>query len=618
MQSKATRVLARLQHGLQGTARVATGPVGLDTRGKTTVAKAKSSSMFAMTNDVAQKLHKTGSWNRAPSRKKSNGEVRAIEPRRVNIVSEDLCDDILTYMGPSLDRHRGCDLIDLNPGAGVWSRKLHDRIEPRKHVMMDVDAELYSPFLGELLAKKNVELVPQSGLVWKNLLDMIDAHLVDQHKVSVPADATPVRNDTLLVTANLSTYPKKTFLGFESMSVMLLYQFMASIRTSTLFQRYGLVRMLIWTNDEDKRRLLPRSLNRRKKSAFEAELSCEWIHEVAGLDAEVQDRCSLRDEWVNVESACQTLQRMKAAGLEMPRGRESQTYRRTLSEPELMGQKLAGVRPPTLDRPFRHEIEELQQEQEQEQEQEPAAPSEAMKRLVILRRREKLVEKDSLLYLDLLQERDEIIRLALAPRSAVQFRKADAAWNARIENLKKNTRNEFNGIRDGYHLFRQSTTGLLWDRRAYEPLSVRPDDFYPNAPSTLLDIQPKAMHPLFRQHGPDTSRSGDMSEVMLRFWFHHTLLSVPKAMEGLWSGFGDLIGSCPSVRDVSRGGVPMTGPGALTVRAMNEAQWVDILQAWMDWPFRPRYTQMLGRLVEDAESDLVEDEDTKSGATGLA
>lgn len=471
--------------------------------------------------------------------------------------------------------------------------------------MMDLDAELYSPFLKDLLAKKNVELIHKSGLVWKELLEMIRTRLSDQCEVAAPDK--PSRNDTLLVTANLSTFPKKSFHGFDSIGSLVMYQLMSSIRTSTLFQRYGLVRMLIWVNDEDKRRLLPRSINRRKRSAFEAELSCEWIHEVAGLDNGVQDRNALRDEWINTESACQTLERMAAQGLVMPKGRETIAYSKLQSEPELLGQRLAGVQPPTLTRPFKQELEDL--------EQELSGSTKASARLKALRQREKYDQEDAATYLELLKERESATELAVT--SPEEFERTNAAWNETIDNLKKNTRNEFNGLKDSYHVFRQSPPALLWDRRAYEPLSAKPEEFFPNAPTALLDIQPKAMNPLFREHGPKSSRSGDMSEVMLRFWFHHTLLSIPKAMEGLWGGFGDLITECPSVRDPERGGTPMTGYGALTVRAMNEEQWAEIMQAWMDWPFRPSYTQMLGRLVEEVDADA-DEEDTKSGATGLA
>ena len=37
-----------------------------------------------------------------------------------------LVDDLLQRLGPSLACHRSCDIIDINPGAGVWSAKVHD------------------------------------------------------------------------------------------------------------------------------------------------------------------------------------------------------------------------------------------------------------------------------------------------------------------------------------------------------------------------------------------------------------------------------------------------------------------------------------------------------------
>ncbi|QUC20907.1 uncharacterized protein UV8b_05148 [Ustilaginoidea virens] len=602
-------MLIPLRNGQGSFASLSTGSALLQLRRKVTAtnAKASPSSMLVVASDVARKLDETGVWKRRAGRKKP-GAFRAIEPRRVNIVSDGLCDDIIKYLGPSIERHRGCDLVDLNPGAGVWSRKLHDFLQPRKHVMMDLDAELYNPFLDELLSRDNVKMIAESGLVWKSLLEVIRAHLSGQAEVA-PGEP-PRRNDTLLVTANLSMFPKKSFLGFDSMSTMVLYQFMSSIRTSTLFQRYGLVRMLIWVNDEDKRRILPRSILRRKKSAFEAELSCEWVHEVAGLDTEVEDRNALRDEWINAESACQTLRRMEAAGLKMPAHRQSLAHSKLRPEEAPWETKLAGVQPPTLTRPFKQELEDLEHGSAA-----VSASEESSKRLKALRQRERYGQEEALLYLHLLQKRDAAIELAAS--APAEFEKVNAAWNETIDGLKKNPRNEFNVIKDSYHLFRQSPPALLWDRRAFEPLAVRADDFFPNAPTALLDIQPKDMHPLFREHGVNSSRAGDMSEVMLRFWFHHTLLPVDRAMEGLWGGFGDLVTECPSVRDPARGGTPMTGHGALTARAVNGEQWAEIMQAWMSWPFRPTYTQMLGRLVEDMDSEA-DDEDTNSAAAGIA
>ncbi|GJN71190.1 hypothetical protein PLICBS_005252 [Purpureocillium lilacinum] len=588
--------------------------LGAQLRGKATAAskpKVAKPKAKPPASDVARRLDKTGVWRRTGGRKK----VTAAEPWRVNVVSEGLCDDILSYVGPSLERHRGCDLVDLNPGAGVWSRKLHDLLRPRRHVLMEPDAELYRPFLEPLLAEDGVRLLPRSGIVWRDLLDVIRGdELAGQRDRATPPGSEPARNDTLLVTANLSMFPKKAFHGFDSVSTMVMYQLMSSIRTSSLFQQYGLVRMLVWVNDEDKRRLLPRAIHRRKRSAFEAELSCEWIHEVAGLDAGVEDRNALRDEWINVESGCRTLERMAAQGLVMPAGRETAVYKSLRADPSLMGQRLAGVRPPTVSRPFKQELQDLERGLSSSSDDDATAS----KRLKALRQREKYDQGDAALYLDLLREHEAVAALAAKPgTSADDVARADAAWNERIDNLKKNARNEFNALRDSLHLFRQDPPALLWDRRAYEPLAARADDFFPAAPSALLDIQPKAMHPLLRQHGPGTSRAGETSEAMLRFWFHHTLQPIGRAMEGLWVGFGDLAGRCPSVRDPARGGSIVTGHGAVTVRAMNEAQWVEILQAWMDWRFRPTYAQLLARLaVADDDADV--DDEVRGAAAGLA
>ncbi|KAL7951711.1 S-adenosyl-L-methionine-dependent methyltransferase [Trichoderma barbatum] len=589
----------RLHNGRTSLARLLRQPSA--TFGRAVATKAKAPDMLKTTSSVAQQLGKTGIWTRRAGRKGS-GAPKAIEPHRVNIVSEGLCDDIIKYLGTSLERHRGCDLIDLNPGAGVWSRKLHDFLEPRNHIMMDLDAELYSPFLKDLTSKKNVHLIPKSGVIWKDLVEMIQTKLSHQEALAT-GESEPKRNDTLLVTANLSTYPKKAFLGFDSISTMLMYQFMSSIKSSSLFQKYGLVRMLLWVNDDEKRRLVPKSLNRRKRGSFEAELACEWIHEVAGHELEAENRHSLRDDWVNKESGLNTLARMQALGLKVPKGREVKMYKESLKSKDLIGKKLAGVYAPSVPRPFKKELEDLEHEFEEEHVELPT-------RLKTLRSREKSESNYSKMFLELLQEHERIAAMGTDDASALS--EANEAWNEKIDNLKKNQRMELNVLRDGYHLFRQSPPALFWDRREYEPLKAKPDEFFPNSPTALLDIQPKAMHPLLRQIGPNSNHAGDISDVMLRSWWSMSLQPVDKAMESLWPGFGDLLSEVQSFRDASRGGVPMTGHGSLSARSINEEQWTELVETWMRWPFRPTYAQMLGRL-SDEDGDA-EEEDTRSGA----
>jgi transcription factor 1 len=471
---------------------------------------------------------------------------------------------------------------------------------------MEPDIDLYKPFLGDFLSKSNVEVVPKAGILWKELQEVLQTCL--KQNIRDPA-AEPERNDTLLVNVNLCFCPPKKYQMFECVSTMVLYQLMSSIRTASLFQQYGLVRMLIWISDDGKRRLLPRSAIRRKRSAFEAELALEWLHEIAGHDVEFEDRYELRDEWINMESGYRTLDRMKKAGLTMPSGRETTVYKNLTANREYAGRLLAGVERPVHSRPFRQELEDAEREYATSKDKIPSP------RLKALRFRQKYDVGDSALYLELLQERDRLKRLGF--ESPSELPAAEAAFDVRLDNIKKNTRKEWAMVRDNYQLFRQKEPVLFWDRRPFEPLATRADEFYPRMPCALLDLQPKAMNKYVRQHGP-TARNGTISDTMLRYWWQHMLLPVPKAMDGLWPGFGDQAPGLSSIHDPAQGGSPLSKHGALAARCVTEQQWSDIIKTWLEWPFAPDYTTLVGRLMDEYDNAATMDDDEgKSGAMGV-
>lgn len=454
-----------------------------------------------------------------------------------------------------------------------------------------------------------MELIKKSGIIWDDLEAVVTSHLTQQTKVTPsPASAPPQRNDTLLVTANLSMCPKRPYRGFSNVGTMVLYQFLSSIRRGALLQQYGLVRFLIWTNDEDKHRILPRGLLRRRRSAFEAELSCAWLHEVCGSSVDAQERHALRDEWLNIESCAAVVARMEAAGLAMPERRQTDMYKKIQADrAAYMGRKLADTETPQLSRPYITEYEHLLNTVDQSDLDGPA-----LKRLKSLEYRDRHEAKLARKYGELLRERLAVLSL---PPSSADFAARDAAWAAAAARLNKNKSAEFQRLVDNHHLFRQSLPTLLWDRRAYEPLVAHRADFFPNAPTTLLDMQPKAVDSVLRQYGAGTTRSGEMSDVLLHMWFANTLGPLEDGLERLWGGFGSELAQCPSFADVARGGSPMAGEGRVRARAVNEEQWLEVMRAWMDWPFRPSYVQLLGRWAE--ESDNAGEEGGRSGAQGL-
>jgi transcription factor 1 len=535
---------------------------------------------------VAEQLAATNLWyyGRKPlskDKKKVKGDKH-----RVNIVGEKLCDDIINYIRPTLDRHVGCDIVDLYPGAGLWSRKLHDVLQPRSHILLEPDANLYGPFLEPLTSRPNVTLLPKSGIVWSELNEVLTKKYLPHQIERDPRNETPQRNDTLLVIANLSFFPKRKYKSFANVTQLLLYQFINSIRSGTLFQKYGLVRMLIWVGEEEKSAVMPRTIQRRKRLSIDAEMSTEYIAELAGADsAKGQDGAPdrfARDHAIDLESIRDVLARMKASGTVIPPGRETGLVREFTSLSKRKQAAVhAGSNPAVFDRPYRAELEQL--EADFAAGRFSSANLQKHRRLTDLRykvqwelRRHKAIH-------------DMLSDTAITP----------AEWDDRIKRLDKYLRIEFLLTRDNLHVFRQDPHVLTWDRRPVEPLVIRDTEFFPNVPCALLDIQPKATHPLLREMGPGTNRAGDMFAVILSSMMRSSIDPVGKVLESIYPGAKDgVLPNCPSL--AVRENMP-PGYAEWDARSLNERQLVEILEAWMEWPFRPGFSELVARESEDSD-----------------
>ena len=227
-------------------------------------------------------------------------------------------------MKPSLLKHTGCDIIDINPGVGVWSSAVHDLLKPRNHYLMEPDYELYTPLLQPLLDKEGstYKLIPKSGATWGQLNSLLSpASLPQQVELKAGDPRLNEPNDTLLVMANLGWHPKKPYRAFPSVSMLLIHQLLSAIRAHSLFHRYGLIRMLVWFSDDEGKQILPRNISARRKMAIEAEVSCSGIYEIAS--STLESPAWKRDETINVESSRRVLKKMEKAGITTPEGRES-------------------------------------------------------------------------------------------------------------------------------------------------------------------------------------------------------------------------------------------------------------------------------------------------------
>lgn len=225
-------------------------------------------------------------------------------------------------MKPSLLKHTGCDIIDVNPGAGVWSSAIHDLLKPRTHILMEPDSSLYKPLLQPLLDAEGstYKFIPKSGTVWGHLQNVLTPQMLPhQEDLNTGDPRLDKPNDTLLFIANLGWYPKKPYRAFPSITTLVLYQLLGAVRAHSLFQRYGLIRMLIWAADEEKSLVLPKTISKRRKMSIEAE-ACSDIVEVAS--STVENTRFQREQHLTLQSSHAVFKRMEEAGITMPKNRQ--------------------------------------------------------------------------------------------------------------------------------------------------------------------------------------------------------------------------------------------------------------------------------------------------------
>ncbi|GAW24600.1 hypothetical protein ANO14919_141910 [Xylariales sp. No.14919] len=583
-----------------------------------TATSAASASPKTLDNDVleahgpvAERLAATGVWyarkrRSSPSnpstatpkkRRSSKASTPTGDKSRVNIVNDKLCDDILSYIGPSLERHRGCDILDIYPGAGEWSTKLHQFLEPRSHVLLEPDAELYRPFLQPLLDQPGTTLVPKSGIIWHELNSVLTPEYLPHQ--SIPEDRN-VRNDTLLVTANLAFHPKKRFLNFDSIASLILHQFVDAIRVGKLFQRYGLVRMLLWTRTDDKLSFVPRNVQRQRRQALENDLVCEWVREVCG-DETASTGWYVRDDAINNASLAATIQRMKTNGLQMPPGREPRGFQEMLAAVEAKQElPVPGIDLPTYRRPYYNVLAGLQSA-----DAEPGGLDRESPEYKTMKNYEWRVTSDNKKaerQVYFAQKLDHIIKLRQSGEAtAEEIAAAEIEWQTEIREVTNSFLDEFITYKDNLYAFRRTPPLLQWDRREYEPMAVRAQEFFPNVHCSLLDIQPRAPHPLLSQTGPKSNRAADIFEVMMGSLVHHTSQPLGPGLDALWPGASDyILPRWTSMQDTSRGGfLPGLRLAEPVPRSLDARQWEELLELWMEWPFRPEFQELVGRTHDD-------------------
>jgi mitochondrial transcription factor 1 len=433
------------------------------------------------------------------------------------------------------------------------------------------------------------------------------------------------RNDTLLVVANLGYHPRKSYRGFDSLATLVLHQFMSAMRSHSLFQQYGHVRVMVWASDEERRHLLPREIHQRRKTSVEAELSCEHISEIASSTQEIGR--FRRAKFLDMEKGREVLRKMEVAGIRTPKGRESVVLNELLQEGE--GDKFPREDDPASVYMFSEELERLEAAfaagEFNTYEDEAATQSSSIprrgplskvtltpefKRLRYLRYRKTSKDKKEDRWSALAEQFDSIIAL----QKDIHFAKASGA-DTHAQELELQQRTQFWQddivdklpdqemaqllyLLDNRRTYSNNPPLLVWDRRNFEPLRVRPEEFFPHKEMCLLDFHPRSLWPILRK---DLRNNYDILEFILSSIFILPTQPIKRALSSLWPGAYEwIVAECPSLTDPSKGGT--LDLDMMTVRCMTEDMLKEIVEAWVRWPFRPTRYELLSRMGSTAHN----------------
>jgi transcription factor 1 len=536
-------------------------------------------------------------------------------------------------MKPSLMKHAGCDILDINPGPAIWSSKVHQLLQPRKHILIEPE-EIYSPFIEPLLnsADSTFALHRASGLVWTQLEKVLNKEQLP-HQTEFPKEDPRAfePNETLLVLVNLSFYPRRTFKGFNSLSHMVLHQLISAIVHRSLFHKYGLVRMLIWMDDQDRFLPLPRHVHTRKKSSVETAMSCSHITEVAS--STLSSSHFVRHFETELESARKIKAKMEASGIKIPPGRESVFFDQLLDKTTMV---VGLTRTMAEVERFTKELPELEAQYAANEFKKYTLPEEEAKRLVAEKPRSpgsrgarllspyytpQFKRMRSLRHLKdhfdrRVQDQVDCIseqRKLISQQAEIHNSTGTAAQEQRerLVKLRKGLADRVFGMLDRQTIRMLATqmetdrfsstepSGFLYDRRDAEPLRVRADEFFPAHELTLLDFEPREFWPILKED----ITNYNVLEYVLYSINQFPTWTVAAALKALWTGaYEYLVKECPSLTDPAKGGDDDLN--LITVRCLNNEHIKDIVEAWVRWPFRPTRTQLLARL-----SSVARDED---------
>ncbi|KAK5685921.1 hypothetical protein LTS10_002034 [Elasticomyces elasticus] len=586
--------------------------------------------------DLFYSTTKSRHQNRALQGNRDRPKEFQASDQRNDIVSEKLCDDTIAYLAPTLEKHKGCTIIDIHPGASLWSSKLHDFLQPKCHVLMEPEELYVEPFIKPLLEKPG-STYRHTSLTgahprdyWMNY-DEVFKNLAPRTALSPDDPALRQIDPNFLVIGNLARqYKVPTRAKSVNFGSLIMQQFLYAALANELFHKGGLVRTLLWLPEVDKYTMFPISEVHRRPLNARLSVGSSITEAVGTLDL------------YNLKNVFYARRRQRAPVMETVIANRT---KRLMDEQHMMPPKdrpllhdrahtdLSGFVSPleTTVRTWKQLDQQIDETEARLKEVAEIAPHRGVKQL---KSKKQITGKHpdySILTMDLKYPQcgpvsktyagsalnmDAIAIFADAGLRIVNLevglcvlseqdkaddpsdyeRARDRIWALDAELEAYATSRSIMVYAFSQQIIEQQLACLVeppllaLDAREYEPLKALPHEFWPNNQMMLLDMVPKsrdlAVPGLASRH--DTAK---LCESLLKSLLQTTAQSIPEALDRLSPNAAqDLIPMMPSMKDPRRGG--RLNPSRVRTRGITEHIMEDLIKAWIEWPFKPSMTDL--------------------------
>ncbi len=564
-------------------------------------------------------------------------------------------DDIIEYLGPTLEQHKGCTLVDIFPGASIFSSRLHQFLQPKAHYLVEPEELFFEPFLKPLLDIPGSKYhhinptAPGSKNQWYHFRK-IYAQKLQKSINSAPTPDSLVSgkfNPNILVIGNASRLCK--FGGVREsghpFGIGILREMSADALSHQLFNRDGPVRMLWWLPERYKHTVIPSHyIYDRSKLSAGIEMAYD-VSEVAGVQPSAmakftgrvgyteRSRPKIYDE-VNRQTVAE---RMQTTGLVLPEGRILLDPRPSKSKIESSNEYLSPLSntAETVDglqaqlKDFKTGLDELSCWIKPGQRIGKSARSKAKRAsalAIVLYPQCKIPNRQAT------QRRANYDTIGIVSDMAFRLINIEAGFaklkeehmidssNDDLDDRIKTLSNKFYSVVSSSRqmdtiiqdivedelAFCSSSPLSMLDCRAYEPLQAETADFYPEQDMTLIDFMPRELD--FSVPGLATRQEvTTLMMDLLKNMFVKKSTSVPKTLDttiGVNAG-RDLVNMVPEITDIRKGG--RINPNDLRVRALTRDMIEGLAKGFFEWPFRPERWQLT---LAHHQKDGLEEEGT--------